>query len=149
MSKFIQNFQKVTYIKHWAENLFSFRIKRPLNFKFRSGEFVMIGLNNWSEKLQRNKPIMRAYSVASPNHQETIEFYSIKVQDGPLTSKLQHVTPGDKILVNDKAVGTLVNTNIKPGRNLYLLAKSLLKKANVQSQIFALSICKVLPQKLK
>jgi|TARA_R110002050_G_scaffold266391_2_gene407742 ferredoxin--NADP+ reductase len=113
---------EVLKVQHYTDDLFHFTIARDPGLRFRDGEFVMIGLNNWSEKLQKNKPIMRAYSVASPNHQDTIEFYSIKVQDGPLTSRLQHVVPGDKILVNDKAVGTLVNANIKPGRNLYLLA---------------------------
>jgi ferredoxin--NADP+ reductase len=82
----------------------------------------MIGLDHWSEKLQKNKPIMRAYSVASPSHQETLEFYSIKVQDGPLTSRLQHIKVGEEILVNSKPVGTLITTNVKSGRTLYMLA---------------------------
>ena len=114
--------ETVLSVTHYTDTLFHITTTRDSGVRFRDGEFMMIGLDNWSEKLQKNKPIMRAYSVASPNHQETLEFYSIKVPDGPLTSKLQHVVPGDKILVNDKAVGTLVNTNIKPGRNLYLLA---------------------------
>ena len=113
---------KVIDVQHYTDSLFRIRTERPATYKFVAGEFVMIGLDNWSEKLQKNKPIMRAYSVASPNHQETIEFYSIKVQDGPLTSKLQHVKVGDEILINPKAVGTLVHANLKPGRNLYLLA---------------------------
>ena len=90
--------------------------------RFRDGEFLMIGLDHFSEKLQRNKPIMRAYSVASPSHQETLEFYSIKVQDGPLTSRLQHIKVGEEILVNSKPVGTLITTNVKSGRTLYMLA---------------------------
>ena len=113
---------EVLKVQHYTDDLFHFTLERDPGLRFRDGEFLMIGLDNWSEKLQKNKPIMRAYSVASPNHQDTIEFYSIKVQDGPLTSKLQHIKPGEKILVNDKAVGTLVHANVLPGRNLYLLA---------------------------
>lgn len=116
------NKEKVLNVTHYTDQLMHFEITRDPGTRFRDGEFLMIGLDNWSEKLQKNKPIMRAYSVASPNHQETLEFYSIKVQDGPLTSKLQHVKEGDEILVNSKAVGTLVHTNLKPGRNLYLIA---------------------------
>jgi ferredoxin--NADP+ reductase len=116
------NKEKVLEVNHYTDGLFHFVTTRDAGTRFRDGEFLMIGLDNWSEKLQKNKPIMRAYSVASPNHQETLEFYSIKVQDGPLTSKLQHVKVGDEILVNSKAVGTLVHANLKPGRNLYLLA---------------------------
>ena len=84
--------------------------------RFTDGEFVMIGLEI------DNKPLMRAYSIASPSHQDYLEFYSIKVQDGPLTSVLQHIQPGDELLVNSKAVGTLVVDNLKSGRNLYLLS---------------------------
>jgi ferredoxin--NADP+ reductase len=114
--------ETVLSVTHYTDTLFHITTTRDSGVRFRDGEFMMIGLDNWSEKLQKNKPIMRAYSVASPNHQETLEFYSIKVQDGPLTSKLQHVKVGDEILVNPKAVGTLVHANLKPGRNLYLLA---------------------------
>ena len=78
MSKFSNNSHKVTFIKHWTESLFSFRIKRPPSFKFRSGEFVMIGLPN-----EEDKPILRAYSIASPSWSEELEFYSIIVKDGP------------------------------------------------------------------
>ena len=92
MNKFNQNLQKVTYVKHWSENLFSFRIKRPKSFKFRSGEFVMIGLPD-----QNNKPILRAYSIASPSWSEELEFYSIIVKDGPLTSKLKNIQINGKI----------------------------------------------------
>ena len=114
--------EKVTKVEHYTYRLFHITTTRSPNIRFRDGEFLMIGLDNWSEKLQRNKPIMRAYSVASPSHQDSLEFYSIKVQDGPLTSKLQHINVGDEILVNTKAVGTLITTNLKPGRTLYMLA---------------------------
>ena len=114
--------ETVLEVTHYTDTLFHFTTTRDAGLRFRDGEFLMIGLDNWSEKLQRNKPIMRAYSVASPNHQDTMEFYSIKVQDGPLTSKLQHIVPGDKFLVNTKPVGTLVHANLNPGRNLYLMA---------------------------
>ncbi len=114
--------EKVTNVEHYTDRLFHITTTRSPNIRFRDGEFLMIGIDNWSEKLQRNKPIMRAYSVASPSHQDSLEFYSIKVQDGPLTSKLQHINVGDEILVNTKAVGTLITTNLKPGRTLYMLA---------------------------
>ena len=84
MTKFYKNFQKVTFVKHWTENLFSFRITRPKSFKFRSGEFVMIGLPD-----NNDKPILRAYSICSPSWSEELEFYSIIVKNGPLTSKLK------------------------------------------------------------
>jgi ferredoxin--NADP+ reductase len=113
--------EKVLEVKHYTDRLFHITTTRDPSIRFRDGEFLMIGLDNWSEKLQKNKPIMRAYSVASPNHQDTLEFFSIKVQDGPLTSRLQHIKVGDEILVNSKAVGTLVADNIKFGRNLYLM----------------------------
>ena len=116
------NKEKVLNVTHYTDDLMHFTLTRNLGTRFRDGEFLMIGLDNWSEKLKKNKPIMRAYSVASPNHQDTLEFYSIKVQDGPLTSKLQHVKEGDEVLVNSKAVGTLVHANLSPGRNLYLIA---------------------------
>ena len=99
-----------------------FKTTRDPGTRFRDGEFLMIGLDIWSEKLQKNKPIMRAYSIASPNYEEYMEFLSVKVPDGPLTSRLQHIKPGDEILVNTKSVGSLVMANLKPGRNLYLLA---------------------------
>ena len=87
MSKFSKHFQKVTYVKHWTENLFSFRITRPRSFRFRSGEFVMIGLLD-----NNDKPILRAYSICSPSWSEELEFYSIIVKNGPLTSKLKKNT---------------------------------------------------------
>ena len=117
MSKFLQNFQKVTYIKQWKENLFSFRIKRPLNFKFRSGEFVMIGLPN-----EEDKPILRAYSIASPSWSDELEFYSIIVENGPLTSKLKNIKIDDDIILMPKSTGTLVLDALKPGKRLFLLS---------------------------
>ena len=117
MSKFSNNYHKVTFIKHWTENLFSFRIQRPQSFKFRSGEFVMIGLPN-----QEDKPILRAYSIASPSWSEELEFYSIIVENGPLTSKLKDIKIDDKIIMMPKSTGTLVLDALKPGKRLFLLS---------------------------
>lgn len=116
------NKETVLEVEHFTDRLFRIKTTRDRSLRFRDGEFLMIGLDHFSEKLQKNKPIMRAYSVASPSHQETLEFYSIKVQDGPLTSRLQHIKVGDEILVNSKPVGTLITTNVKSGRTLYMLA---------------------------
>ena len=112
-----KNLQKVTFIKHWTENLFSFRINRPTSFKFRSGEFVMIGLPN-----QDGKPILRAYSIASPSWSEELEFYSIIVEDGPLTSRLKNIIVNDEIILMPKPTGTLVLDALKPGKRLFLLS---------------------------
>ena len=117
MSNFSKNYQKVTFVKHWTENLFSFRITRPKSFKFRSGEFVMIGLLD-----NNDKPILRAYSICSPSWSEELEFYSIIVKDGPLTSKLKKIKIGDKIIMMPKSTGTLVLDAIKPGKRLFLLS---------------------------
>ena len=117
MSKFSKNFQKVTQVKHWTENLFSFRITRPKSFKFRSGEFVMIGLLDSDDK-----PILRAYSICSPSWSEELEFYSIIVKDGPLTSKLKNIKIGDEIIMMPKSTGTLVLDALKPGKRLFLLS---------------------------
>ena len=108
--------EKVLEVEHFTDRLFRIRTTRSPNIKFRDGEFLMIGIE------VDGKPLLRAYSVASPNYEEYLEFFSIKVQDGPLTSRLQHIEVGDEMLVNTKAVGTLVMDNIKPGRNLYLMA---------------------------
>jgi ferredoxin--NADP+ reductase len=116
------NKETVLEVEHFTDRLFKITTTRDRSLRVRDGEFLMIGLDHFSEKLQKNKPIMRAYSVASPSHQETLEFYSIKVQDGPLTSKLQHIKVGEEILVNTKPVGTLITTNVKSGRTLYMLA---------------------------
>ena len=117
MSKFSKNFQKVTQVKHWTENLFSFRITRPKSFKFRSGEFVMIGLLDSDDK-----PTLRAYSICSPSWSEELEFYSIIVKDGPLTSKLKNIKIGDEIIMMPKSTGTLVLDALKPGKRLFLLS---------------------------
>ena len=108
--------ETIIEVEHFTDRLFRIRTTRSPNIKFRDGEFLMIGIE------VDGKPLLRAYSVASPNYEEYLEFFSIKVQDGPLTSRLQHVKVGDELLVNTKAVGTLVMDNIKSGRNLYLLA---------------------------
>ena len=94
---------KVTRVEHFTDTLFKIRTERPNTFRFRAGEFVMIGFDNWSEKLQKNKPIMRAYSLTSGPYDEFLEFYSIKVPDGPLTSKLQHIKVGDEVIVGEEA----------------------------------------------
>lgn len=117
MSKFEKNYQKVTYVKHWTDNLFSFKISRPKNFKFRSGEFVMIGLPDIS-----GKPILRAYSIASPSWSEELEFYSIIVENGPLTSKLKNIKINDDIILMPKSTGTLVLDALKPGKRLFLIS---------------------------
>ena len=117
MSKQSSNLQKVTFIKHWTESLFSFRITRPLSFRFRSGEFVMIGLPN-----NGGKPILRAYSIASPSWSDELEFYSIIVKDGPLTSKLKNIKINDDIVMMPKPTGTLVLDALKPGKRLFLLS---------------------------
>ena len=100
--------ETILEVEHFTDRLFRIKCTRDKSLRFRDGEFLMIGLDHFSEKLQRNKPIMRAYSVASPSHQETLEFYSIKVQDGPLTSRLQHIKVGEEILVNTKPVEHLL-----------------------------------------
>ncbi len=109
--------QTVLSVKHWTDRLFSFRVARPKTLRFRSGEFVMIGLMG-----ENGKPLLRAYSIASPSWDEELEFYSIKVPDGPLTSKLQHIQPGDEIILRPKPVGTLVHDALLPGKNIYFLA---------------------------
>ena len=109
--------QTVTAVTHWTDRLFSFRVTRPQSLRFRSGEFVMIGLPD-----DKGKPILRAYSIASPNWDEELEFYSIKVPDGPLTSRLQHIAPGDEIILRPKPVGTLVLDALLPGKRLWFLA---------------------------
>jgi ferredoxin/flavodoxin---NADP+ reductase len=109
--------QTVTSVKHWTDRLFSFRVSRPQSLRFRSGEFVMIGLMG-----DNGKPLLRAYSIASPAWDDELEFYSIKVPDGPLTSKLQHIQPGDHIILRPKPVGTLVHDALLPGKRLWLLS---------------------------
>jgi len=108
--------QSVTEVEHYTEHLFRFRMTRPASFRFRSGEFVMIGLPN------AEKPVFRAYSIASPSWDDTLEFYSIKVPDGPLTEHLQRITAGDTVLMRKKPTGTLVLDALLPGKRLYMLA---------------------------
>lgn len=109
--------ERVLTVKHWTERLFSFRIERPQSFRFRSGEFVMIGLQGCN-----GKPLLRAYSIASPSWDEALEFYSIKVPDGPLTSRLQLIQPEDRIIMRPKPTGTLVLDALLPGNRLYMFA---------------------------
>lgn len=109
--------QTVMSVQHYTDRLFSFRVTRPRSLRFRSGEFVMIGLLK-----DDGKPLLRAYSIASPSWDEELEFYSIKVQDGPLTSRLQHIQPGDEIIVRPKPVGTLVLDALLPGKRMYFIA---------------------------
>lgn len=116
-AKTLPDAQIVTSVKHWSDNLFSFRVSRPASLRFRSGEFVMIGLLG-----DNGKPLLRAYSIASPNWDDELEFYSIKVPDGPLTSKLQHIKPGDEIILRPKPVGTLVHDALLPGKRMWFLA---------------------------
>jgi len=108
--------ERVLDVRHWNEHLFSFTCTRDSGLRFDNGQFVMIGL------MVDGRPLLRAYSIASPNYEENLEFFSIKVQNGPLTSRLQHLQPGDEILVSKKPTGTLLVSDLKPGRNLYLFA---------------------------
>ena len=110
------NEETVLSVHHWTDRLFSFTTTRDMSLRFLNGHFTMIGLR------VNGKPLLRAYSVASPNHQETLEFLSIKVQDGPLTSKLQHIQVGDRIIVGKKPTGTLVIDYLLPGKRLYLMS---------------------------
>jgi ferredoxin--NADP+ reductase len=107
--------EKVTYVHHWTDELFTLRTTRDPALRFASGQFVMLGL------AVEGKPLLRAYSVVSAYYADELEFFSIKVQDGPLTSRLQHVKVGDEVLVGRKPTGTLVLDGLKPGKNLYLL----------------------------
>lgn len=108
--------ERVLGVRHWTNELFSFRTSRPASFRFRSGEFVMIGL------MLDGRPLLRAYSIASPAWDDGLDFYSIKVPDGPLTSRLQNIVEGDNVLLGKKPTGTLVLDALKPGKRLYLLS---------------------------
>ena len=115
--------QTVTEVTHWTDRLFSFRVSRPASLRFRSGEFVMIGLmGDPHPETGKVKPLLRAYSSASPSWDEELEFYSIKVQDGTLTSRLQHIKAGDEIILRPKPVGTLVHDALLPGKRLWFFA---------------------------
>jgi ferredoxin--NADP+ reductase len=108
--------EKVLSVRHWTDTLFSFTATRDSGFRFQNGQFAMIGLE------VEGRPLLRAYSMASANHEEELEFFSIKVADGPLTSKLQKIREGDTILVGRKATGTLITDNLIPGKRLMLLS---------------------------
>jgi ferredoxin--NADP+ reductase len=110
------NSETVLSVHHWNETLFSFKVTRDTSLRFKSGQFVMIGLE------VEGKPLMRAYSVASAHYDDHLEFYSIKVPDGPLTSRLQHLKEGDNLLISRKPTGSLIMDNLRPGKNLYLLS---------------------------
>jgi len=107
--------ERVLSVHHWTDRLFSFRTTRTPTFRFRSGQFVMMGLEG------QGKPLLRAYSLASAHYDDELEFFSIKVPDGPLTSRLQHLKEGDEIVIGRKPTGTLVVDNLRPGRTLFLL----------------------------
>ena len=108
--------ERIESVRHWTDELFSFRVTRPVDLRFRSGEFVMLGF------FVEGRPLLRAYSIASPSWDDGLDFYSIKVKDGPLTSRLRHVRPGDEILLGRKPTGTLVLDALRPGKRLYLLS---------------------------
>ncbi len=107
--------ERVLSVHHWNNTLFSFKTTRRPGFRFRNGHFVMLGLQ------VEGRPLLRAFSVVSPNYDEHLEFYSIKIPDGALTSRLQHIQPGDSVLVSQKPTGTLLVDNLHPGKRLYLL----------------------------
>ena len=109
--------ETVKEVHHWNDTLFSFTTTRDAGFRYKNGYFTMIGL-----PAEQSKPLLRAYSMVSANYEEELEFFSIKVPDGPLTSKLQHLKPGDQILVSTKSTGTLIVDNLLPGKHLYLLS---------------------------
>jgi len=108
--------ETVRSVKHWNDTLFSFTTSRDPSFRFKNGHFIMMGLEH------EGKPLMRAYSIASANYEEDLEFFSIKVPDGPLTSQLQKIEVGDEILLSRKPTGTLIVDNLLPGKNLYLIS---------------------------
>ena len=115
MSAYTQ--ETVLSVRHWTDSLFSFTTTRSPSFRFSNGQFTMMGIET-----DGGRPLVRAYSMASPNYEDTLEFFSIKVPDGPLTSRLQHIKESDRILVSKKPTGTLVVDNLLPGRFLYLLS---------------------------
>lgn len=110
------NTERVLDVHHWNDSLFSFKTTRDPGLRFENGQFVMIGLE------VEGRPLMRAYSIASPNYEDHLEFYSIKVQNGPLTSRLQHLKAGDSIRISKKPTGTLLLDDLRPARHLYMLA---------------------------
>ncbi|WP_445359247.1 ferredoxin--NADP reductase [Microbulbifer sp. ANSA005] len=111
------NIEKVLEVHHWNDTLFSFKTTRDSGFRFENGHFTMIGLQQ-----DNGRPLLRAYSIASANYEDELEFFSIKVPDGPLTSRLQKIKPGDEIYVSQKPTGTLVADHLLPGKRLWLLS---------------------------
>ncbi|WP_153116929.1 ferredoxin--NADP reductase [Rhodocyclus tenuis] len=109
--------ENVLSVRHWNERLFSFRTTRKAALRFENGQFVMLGLPR-----DDGRPLLRAYSMASPNYADYLEFFSIKVDNGPLTARLQHLKPGDEVLVGQKPTGTLTLHDLKPGKRVYLLS---------------------------
>ncbi|MDC0538826.1 ferredoxin--NADP reductase, partial [Planktomarina temperata] len=115
--------QTVTEVEHYTDSLFRFRVTRPPSLRFRSGEFVMIGLMSDPDPVTgKQKPLLRAYSIASPAWDDTLQFYSIKVKDGPLTRKLQHIKPGDQVILRPKPVGTLVHDALTPAKRIWFFS---------------------------
>jgi ferredoxin/flavodoxin---NADP+ reductase len=108
--------ERVLNVQHWTDNQFTFTTTRDSSLRFENGQFVMVGLE------VNARPLLRAYSIASANHEEHLEFLSIKVPDGPLTSRLQHIRKGDAVLISRKPTGTLLLHDLKPGKRLYLLS---------------------------
>jgi ferredoxin--NADP+ reductase len=107
--------ERVTHVQHWTDTLFTLRTTRDPGFRFTSGQFVMLGLE------VEGRPLLRAYSIASPYYADELEFYSIKVANGPLTSRLMNIKVGDDILIGKKPTGTLILDGLKPGKNLYMI----------------------------
>jgi ferredoxin--NADP+ reductase len=108
--------ESVRDVRHWTDRLFSFRTTRNPSFRFENGQFTMVGME------VEGRPLLRAYSIVSPNYDDGLEFFSIKVPDGPLTSRLKDIKVGDRVLVGSKPTGTLVQDSLLPGRNLFMLA---------------------------
>lgn len=108
--------EEVLHVHHWNDSLFSFRTTRDAGMRFRNGQFVMVGLDT------ETRPLLRAYSIASANHEEFLEFFSIKVPNGPLTSRLKNLNVGDKVLVSRKPTGTLLLDDLNPGKHLWMLS---------------------------
>jgi ferredoxin--NADP+ reductase len=115
--------QTVTEVEHYTDSLFRFRVTRPASLRFRSGEFVMIGLmGNPHPETGKQKPLLRAYSIASPAWDDTLQFYSIKVDNGPLTNRLQHIKVGDQVILKPKSVGTLVHDALTPANRIWFFS---------------------------
>ena len=115
--------QTVTEVEHYTDSLFRFRVTRPASLRFRSGEFVMIGLmGNPHPETGKQKPLLRAYSIASPAWDDTLQFYSIKVDNGPLTSQLQRIKVGDQVILKPKSVGTLVHDALTPANRIWFFS---------------------------